>query len=340
MRRLLIFMIGLFLLITLSIGSYKKLNSSHYQSILLYDFNNGTDFFNLEVSKFDDNFPTLTATSLPLKYLKARYYLKIDSIETAKNLLYKSIDDNPYIGAPQALLANLYLTENKIDSALFYSKEAFYSLSDNNQHRDVYFRVLKEINDSISLDSAFVKIKDYNNESHWYDYILTRNDINQKPSKYLLNLLDEIPSRFAQTDTLKTNGIKRFIEIGSSRYTSALANSELGKIEFERNNFSDAVRFYEIAISLDDKQHVYFENAAISYDNIKNYSKAEEYFNKVIYDFKTIDGKSEFFKGLMLIKNDNITTGCDYLAKSTRKDYVGATSGIRAENVYNQLCKN
>jgi hypothetical protein len=85
---------------------------------------------------------------------------------------------------------------------------------------------------------------------------------------------------------------------------------------------------------------VYFENAAISYDNIKNYSKAEEYFNKVIYDFKTIDGKSEFFKGLMLIKNDNITNGCDYLAKSTRKDYVGDTSGIRAENVYNQLCKN
>ena len=55
---------------------------------------------------------------------------------------------------------------------------------------------------------------------------------------------------------------------------------------------------------------MYFENAAISYDNIKNYSKAEEYFNKVIYDFKTVDGKSEFFKGLMLIKNDNLP-GCD-----------------------------
>ena len=128
MRSVLIFIIGMFLLITLSIGSYKKVNSSHYQSILLYDFNNGTDFFNLEDSKLDDNFPTLTATALPLKYLKARYYLKIDSIETAKKLLYKSIDDNPYIAAPQALLANLYLTENKIDSALFYSKEAFYSL--------------------------------------------------------------------------------------------------------------------------------------------------------------------------------------------------------------------
>lgn len=333
-------MIGMFLLITLSLGSYKKLNSSHYQAILLYDFNNGTDYFKLENSKLDDNFPTLTATALPLKYLKARYYLQIDSIEVAKKLIYKSIEENPYIGAPQALLAELYLAEKEIDSALLYSKEAFYSISDNNRHRDVYFRTLKEINDSISLDSAFVEIKNKNNDSHWYDYILIRNDINQKPSKYLLNLIEEMRTRFPQADTLKMNSIKRFLEIGSTRYTSALLNSALAKNEFDKNNFSNAVKFYETAISLDDKDYLYFENAAISYDNLKNYSKAEEYFNKVIYDFKSADGKSEFFKGLMLIKNNNLTSGCDYLAKSARKNYVGANSGLRAVNVYNQLCRN
>ena len=272
--------------------------------------------------------------------LKARYYLEIDSIEAAKKLIYKSIEENPYIGAPQALLADLYLAEKEIDSALLYSKEAFYSISDNNRHRDVYFRTLKEINDSISLDSAFVEIKNKNNDAHWYDYILTRNDINQKPSKYLLNLIEQMRTRFPQADTLKMNSIKRFLEIGSTRYTSALLNSELAKNEFEKNNFSNAVRLYETAISLDDRHYMYFENAAISYDNLKNYSKAEEYFNKVIYDFKTADGKSEFFKGLMLIKNNNLTSGCDYLAKSARKNYVGATTGLRAENVYNQLCRN
>ena len=43
----------------------------------------------------------------------------------------------------------------------------------------------------------------------------------------------------------------------------------------------------------------------MAYDNLEEYSKAEEYFDKVIYDFKTKDGKSEFIKGLMLIKNNN-----------------------------------
>jgi tetratricopeptide (TPR) repeat protein len=339
MKRVLIFIIGMFLLIILSIGSYKKLDSSHYQSVLLYDFNNGTDLFNLE-SKFDDNFPTLTATALPIKYLKARYYLEIDSIATAKKLLYKSIEENRYIGAPQAFLANLFLAEKEIDSALYYSKEAFNLLSNNNRHRDIYFRTLKEINDSISLDSAFSKIKNINNEDHWYNYILTRNDINKKPNQNLLNLFDEMRIAFPLADTLKMNSIKRFIELGSTRYTSALAYSELAKVEFEKNNYSDAVKFYEISISLDDKQYVFFENAAISYDNLKNYSKAEEYFNKVIYDFKISDGKSEFYKGLMLIKNNNLNNGCEYLEKSAVKNYVGGVSGLRAVNVYRQLCKS
>lgn len=341
MRRFLVFVVGLFFLITLSYASFKKVNSSYFQAILLYDFNNGTNYFNLEnEGKLDDNFPNITATALPIKYLKARYYYKLDSIKIAKKLLYKSIRENPYIAAPQALLAEIYLGEKEIDSALLYSKDAFYRLNDNNRHRDIYFRSLKEINDSISLDSAFVEIKNKNDEAHWYDYLLTRNDINQKPSKHLLNLIEEMRIRFPQADTLKMNSIKRYLEIGSGRYTSALANSELAKVEFEKNNFSDAARLYEIAISLDDKQYIYFENAAISYDNLNSYSKAEEYFNKVIYDFKTTDGKSEFFKGLMLIKNNNLISGCDYLEKSTRKNYVGIVSGLRAENVYKQLCTN
>ena len=55
----------------------------------------------------------------------------------------------------------------------------------------------------------------------------------------------------------------------------------------------------------------------MAYDNLKEYSKAEEYFDKVIYDFKTKDGKSEFIKGLMLIKNNH--EGCKYLETAAKK---------------------
>lgn len=341
MKKPAFFILGVLILSTLSYATLKKFNSSIYQSLLLYDFNNGTDFFKLEEfeNKFDEDFPNITATALPIKYLKARYYLEKDSIEFAKELIHRSIKDNPYIFAPEVLLSQIYLNENNIDSALYYSKKAFYGLSDNNRHRDVYFKVLREINDSISLDSAFAKIRNKNNEAHWYDYLLSRNDINKKPQKKLLELIEELRIRFPKTDTVKLNSVKRFIELGDDRYTTALLNSEKGNIEFSKNNFKEAINYYELAISFDDEQYLFYENAAIAYENIDNLSKAEEYFNKVIYDFKSFDGRSEFFKGLMLLKNNRKEEGCKYLLQSATKNYVGNVTNIRAIDVFDQLCK-
>lgn len=340
MKRLAFFTLGVLILSTLSYASYKKFNSSTYQSLLLYDFNNGTNFFKLkDENKFDYDFPNITATALPIKYLVARYYLKIDSIEDAKELLHRSIKDNPYIFAPEVLLSQIYLNEKNIDSALYYSKKAFYGLSDNNRHRDTYFKVLREIKDSIGLDSAFAKIKNKNKEEHWYDYIISRNDINKVPQKKLLELVEELRIRFPKTDTLKLNSIKRFIELGSDRYTTALVNSEKGNIEFSKNNFNEAINYYELAISLDDRQYLFYENAAIAYENLNNILKAEEYFDKVIYDFKSFDGRSEFFKGLMLLKNNRKDEGCKYLFQSATKNYVGNVTNIKAIDVFAQLCK-
>ena len=341
MKRTLFFIIGLLFLITLSYASYKKYNSSAIQAILLYDFNNGTRYFKLEenIDKLDDDFPNITATALPIKYLIARYYLELDSVTKAKDLLYKSIKDNPFIFAPEALLATFYFDEKQIDSAFFYSKNAFFGLSNNNRHRDIYFKVLKEMKDTLSLDFAFNKIRDYKNAAHWYDYVLTRNDINNEPDIRLLNLIDEIRLRFPEEDTMKVNSIKRFIELDDNRYTLALINSEKANEEFRKENFLGAVKFYEMAIDLDDQQYLFFENAAITYDNLKDYSKAEEYFNKVIYEFKTADGRSEFSKGLMLLKNQNIL-GCQYLQIAAKKNYIGSSTGIKALDVYRQLCQN
>ena len=340
MKKLLFLVIGLLFLIALSFGSYKKLSSSKYQALLLYDFNSNTRDFKVgDFKNLDLNFPNITVTALPIKYLKARYYLEIDSVETAKKLIYESIKDNPYIYAPEILLAQIYLYEKELDSALHYSKRAFYGITNNNRHRDTYFNVLQELNDSISLDSAFIKIRKLDRGlDHWIDYILTRNDINNKPDVRLVNIVDEMAVRYPNQNLVRLNGIKRMVEIGGSRYTNALYISEQGNIEFKKENYLEAVNFFESAIALDDQQHLYYENAAIAYDNLKDYSKAEEYFNKVIYDFKTKDGKSEFFKGLMLIKNNN-QLGCKYLEISAKKNYAGIETGIRAINVYKQLCQ-
>ncbi len=340
MKKWILLLTGLLFLMTLSFGAYKKLSSSKYQALLIFDFNSNTRSFAVEdFKKLDLNFPNITVTALPIKYLKARYYLEIDSVETAKKLIHESIKSNPYIYAPEILLAQIYLSENKLDSALYYSKRAFHGITNNNRHRDTYFDVLKELKDSVSLDSAFVKIRNIKRGlDHWVDYIMTRNDINNKPDKRLLSLIEEMAIKYPNQDSIRLKGLKRMVEIGS-KYTQALVTAERGNIEFTNENYKEAADLFEVAIFLDDQQYLYYENAAMAYDNLEEYSKAEEYFDKVIYDFKTKDGKSEFIKGLMLIKNNN-PLGCKYIETAAKKNYTDLESELKAINVLRQLCQS
>jgi tetratricopeptide (TPR) repeat protein len=335
MKKFILFLTGLMFLMTLSFGAYKKLSSSKYQALLIFDFNSNTRSFAVEDFKnLDLNFPNITVTALPIKYLKARYYLEIDSVETAKKLIYESIKSNPEI-----LLAQIYLSENKLDSALYYSKRAFNGITNNNRHRDTYFDVLKELKDSVGLDSAFVKIRNIKRGlDHWVDYIMTRNDINNKPDKRLLSIIEEMAIKYPNQDSIRLKGLKRMVEIGS-KYTQALVTAERGNIEFKNENYKEAADLFEVAMFLDDQQYLYYENAAMAYDNLEEYSKAEEYFDKVIYDFKTKDGKSEFLKGLMLIKNNN-PEGCKYLETAAKKNYIDLESELTAINVLGQLCQS
>ena len=74
------------------------------------------------------------------------------------------------------------------------------------------------------------------------------------------------------------------------------------------------------------------------YDNLNEYDKAIEYYDKVIYEFKTTDGKSEFLKGLLLVKTNKQEDGCNYLRISAQKNYKDPGSNIFAANVYSSLC--
>ena len=140
-NRILTFLItALFSLLILS--SYKVFESTNYQTTLLYDFNNGEYNLPYEVysKKLDDNYPNLSLTTLPIKVLKARYFIENDSIEYAKRLLFEAIKINPHLKSSEALLAEIYFNEKKFDSSFFFSKTAFYQMPNVNSHRNMYFK--------------------------------------------------------------------------------------------------------------------------------------------------------------------------------------------------------
>tara|TARA_X000000950_G_C13854328_1_gene635935 strand:+ start:470 stop:1492 length:1023 start_codon:yes stop_codon:yes gene_type:complete len=328
------------LLLAVGISTFKTFQSIRYQTYLLYDFNN--DEYNLPyevyAEKLDDNYPNISLTTIPIKVLKARYYIELDSFETAKQLLYDGIKVNPYLKASETFLAMIYFNEKQFDSSLYYSKDAFYQIPNSNAHRHQYFKNLSQRKDTVELDNAFNMIKEKGKPDHWYEYIVSRYEIVGKNDQKLLDLIKEFKTLFPREED-KINDISKFITIGGQEYATSYLIAEEAAQEFQNKNYVRSAELYEMAIQLNNTEYTFYENAAIAYSFIKDYDNAILNYNEVIYNLKSQNGKSEYLKGLLQIQLNQKDDGCNYLRKAVQKNYIDKGSNINSLTVYNSFCR-
>jgi len=323
----------------------KVYQSNSLQAYLLYDYNEDTYVVPYEMyNKLDYSFPNLTVTTLPVKLLKARYLLELDSISQAKSLLFDASKDNPYIMAPENILAEIYIKENNLDSAYLLSKLAFTKMPNVDMHRNTYFNILRSLKDSINaeseLDNAFMRLKNLRfSKNHWYDYIFSKSVITDLPET-VNPIIKEFKERYPNVDPKIMKEIENRIEIGSKAYTIFSVYSAIGDDYFMKEDYLNASKNYEQAINYNQDNYVIYENLAISYDLSDRTDKAIETYDKVINTFKTNNGRVEFYKGLLLVRLGENELGCNYLRKSSNKNYVGSNSKIRASEVFLGLCVN
>ena len=323
----------------------KVYQSSSLQAYLLYDFNNGSYLVPYEVyNKLDDNFPNLTQTALPIKYLKARYLLNIDSISQAKSLLFDASKANPYIMAAESMLADIYVKENNLDSAYILSKLAFNKMPNVDVHRNTYFTVLRSLKDSMNveseLDNAFIRLKNLrSSEKDWYDYIYSKSIITDSIAT-VSPLINEFKERFPNEDPKIIEQIENRIEIGSQAYTLFSLFSAIGDDYFKKEDYLNASNYYEKAIDNNQDNYIIYENLAIAYDLSNRTDKALKMYDLVLNNFKPGNGRVEFYKGLLLVRLGENELGCNYLRKSNNKNYVGSNTKIRASEVFVALCVN
>lgn len=328
-------------MVGLTFSSYKLYDSSRFQAFMMADFNTGKYNTPYEIygEKLDDNYPNISLTALPIKFLKARYFLETDSLDQAKRLLFESIKANPYIKGPETLLSQLYFKEEKYDSALAYSKDAFYTLPDVNAHRHSYFTVLNHLKDSIELENAFEMIKEFNNTEHWYEYFITRYQIAGKNDFKVLSRIEEFKERFPnQEDPGRILDMQKFVTIGGLDYTESYLIADQAQSEFANKNYSKSIELYESAILLNNTEYTFYENAGIAYSLIKDFENAVIKYDEVIYRFKSTNGKSEYLKGLLRLQQNQKENGCKYLKISAEKKYVDKSSNVNANILYNSFC--
>ena len=315
--------------------NYKMYHSSIYQAYLMYDFNADTlDLPLYMVNTIDNNFPNVSLTALPIKYLQGRYYEDVDSIEIAKKLYLESIDANPYLKAGEAELAGLYYNLKEYDTAYYYAKMAFEQIPNSNVHRNIYFKTIQHRKDTIELRSAFNKIKEFNNPNHWKEYFIRRSNIVGASDNELVELLKEYRVKFELGNDQETDILESILISGSENVVLSVEFSLEATKLFNEKKYLSSANLYELAIDLDPSDYTFYENAAIAYNLSEEYEKAKVYFKKVINQFKPMNGKAEFYYGVMLVKLDNSVEGCNYLKKAVDLKFAGQGS----IDVYNNFC--
>ena len=317
--------------------NYKTYESSTYQGYLMYDFNEATFLVPLDFAlQVDTRIPNMTLTTMPIKFLQARYYHKLDSIEIAKKMYWDAFKINPYLKVVESELARLYMEEEEYDSAYYYSKIAFDAIPNSNPHRHNYFTLLAKRKDSIELRNAFNKIREIDgNPSHWKEYFLRRYEIVGSNDKEINDLFKDYRSKFDLEFDKETDVLESLLKSRSEKVFLSVQLSEKGDELFEQKEYLDAAKMYDLAINFDKTDYRFYENAAISYYLGENYEKAKENFKKVINEFNSSNnGKSEFYYGVMLIELDEIKEGCLALQKAVKLKF----SGRGSVDVYNSFC--
>ena len=317
--------------------NYKLFHSTTWQGYLMYDYNSHA--FNLPFDlavKVNNKFPNVTLTTLPIKFLQARYYREIDSIDIAKKMYHESRakNINPYLKAAEGELADIYLNEEQYDSAYYYSKIAFENIPNSNPHRHAYFRSLAHRKDTIELRRSFDIIKEFDNSSHWKEYFMRRYEIVGANDNEIMELIKDYRVKFNLENDQATDVMESVLTSGSQNVVISVELSLKGDELFAEEKYLESARLYELASDFDSTDYIFYENAAIANNLGGNYEKAKFYFNKVINDFKPMNGKSEFYYGIMLIKLEDIKGGCENLKKAVDLKF----SGQGSIDVYNYHC--
>ena len=324
MKNKLFFSLALLILIGSVIINYKFNLSLREQSVLVLEFNDsGSLNAPIEmVSDFQDDFPNLTVTGVPISMFKSRYFLKQKRFNEALALLHKSKKENPYIGIVDFELAKYYFGRD-MDSSHYYSKLAFNKLPRNYYHSKVYFTVLAKKKNEKELDSAFNKIKKFKSFEQLKDYIFAKLELNPSSREKLKELVKNPKEYLIKKDEFTT--LQTLVNIGYESLGDVQAKILKAETLFDQNKLVESAVMYDEISNSDPTQYLLKENAGISYFKASMSKASENTFRYIIenfYDRK--DSKSEFYLGLVYLEKGQKKEGCFYLNVARKNSFPGS----------------
>ena len=317
----------LFVMPTVHINNmaYKSLQS---QLVLLRDFNSNQYSLTLtEVENALPWIPNITVTTIPLASVKARYFYNAKKYDRALELLDEGSPANPYLYYSEIMKAQIYRDMGVRDSALHYSKKAFYNLPGNALHASVYMSQLLEVGDLKEVEAIYDKVIKGRNESLVRNYFAIVVNMNPPRTKSWKDKISKAVEMFPNNADLQS--FRRIIALSPEDSQRANELSVQGQKLYAQKNFFDAIQLFEEACQLDPYQYQHFENAGLSYFSVGDYTRALQKLDTVVNVFKAPGGKSEYVKALVYINLGQQDKACEWFKTAALAGFEQAKTEYR-----------
>jgi len=313
-----------------------KITYSTYQSLkgqmfLLRDFNSNE--YSITMDKIDNitpDLPNITVTTIPMKSIKARYYFNAKKYDKAIGLLNEGIPANPYLFFSENLKAQIFLKQNKIDSAFVNAKKAFYGLPKNALHASTFAQAISLKRDLNEAKKVFEVLSEKSGEVIWKNFLIVLSQMVQSGEKDLIKYASQASKIYPEDKELFS--LKKLAIVGQVNINRAQEISNKGLTYFNNKLYIEAAIEFEDAAKIDSLEYAHFENAASAYFMAGDYGKSLQYSDRVITEFQPKTGKSEYINALSHLNIGGQQRACELLLQSANYGYT------QAQSTYDQRC--
>lgn len=303
--------------------------SSLQQYELLNRYNFASTEIDLdELDSYEMDFPSVTATTIPLKGMKAFFYLKNGRIDESFDLFHSSMKYNPYLKFNTAWLSQAHYEKGNYDSAVYYSNIAYNKIPGNIFHFAQVAQAYMKIRDSVSLKNLFQNHENKTPAHEEFYLNAMAATINKDETGFIENADELTKDRDLSMKAYYT------LSFGYENTMRAAELHALGELAFEQEDYETAVALFLEAGQLNPIEKPYRENTANAYMQLGSYYQALEILDKLIDEENTTSIRSYWMRGLINYELGEINKGCVDLK------FVQESGWLENTEIYENLCLN